>query len=62
MIGYFKNNRYENAYGTPISCFKCGENKCNGSTIAITLAGTPKKAAGINKNVNKFINEELFYQ
>jgi hypothetical protein len=31
MIGYFKNNRYENAYGTPIECFKCGENKCNGS-------------------------------
>jgi hypothetical protein len=31
MIGYFVNNRYENAYGTPIKCFKCGENKCSGS-------------------------------
>ena len=31
MIGYFKNNRYENAYGTPIKCFMCGENKCIGS-------------------------------
>jgi hypothetical protein len=33
MVGYFnfKNNRYENAYGTPIKCFKCGENKCNGT-------------------------------
>ena len=31
MIGYFKNNRYENAYGKPIKCFKCGKNKCNGS-------------------------------
>jgi hypothetical protein len=31
MIGYFKNNRYENIYGTPIKCFKCEENKCNGS-------------------------------
>ncbi len=28
MIGYFKNNRYENAYGSPIKCFKCGANKC----------------------------------
>lgn len=31
MIGYFKNNRYENGYGKPIECFKCGENKCTGS-------------------------------
>ena len=31
MIGYLENNRYVNAYGTPIKCFKCGENKCNGS-------------------------------
>jgi len=31
MVGYFKNNRYENAYGTPIKCFKCDENKCNGT-------------------------------
>ena len=31
MVGYFKNNRYENVYGTPIKCFKCDENKCNGT-------------------------------
>lgn len=31
MVGYLKNNRYENIYGTPIKCFKCGENKCNGT-------------------------------
>lgn len=30
-IGYFKNNRYENFYGKPIKCFKCDENKCNGT-------------------------------
>jgi len=30
-IGYFKNNRYENIYGKPIACFKCGKNKCNGT-------------------------------
>lgn len=29
------------------------KNKCSGRVIAITEAGTPNKAAGINKNVNK---------
>jgi len=31
MVGYFKNNRYENSYGNPIKCFKCGENNCKGT-------------------------------
>ncbi len=31
MVGYLKNKRYENTYGTSIKCFKCGENKCNGT-------------------------------
>jgi len=31
MVGYFKNNKYENGYGNPIKCFKCDENKCNGT-------------------------------
>lgn len=30
-IGYFKEGKYRNVYGTPLACFKCGSNKCTGS-------------------------------
>tara|TARA_R110000868_G_scaffold341734_2_gene602543 strand:- start:49 stop:276 length:228 start_codon:yes stop_codon:yes gene_type:complete len=40
MIGYLKNNIYENIYGSPIKCFKCGENKCNGTkSFALQFGG-----------------------
>jgi len=41
MVGYFNNNKYENAYGTPIKCFKCNENKCNGTkSFSLQFGGT----------------------
>jgi len=40
MVGYFNNNRYENAYGLPIKCFKCGANKCiDSKSFSIPFGG-----------------------